>query len=488
VGAAVKLRDPEKIARALGVKLLLQGTLTGDAGDNIAIAITLDDPGDRRGTLLHQVFKGRRQDLLILEDQIFAKLLDALEVKQTPTEQARKAVQPTQDLRAYEYYMKGRNLWRESENSKDLQTAIGFFEQAIKVDPQFALAYAGIADAERRIWDQTNDGSWTKKALSAAEQAQALNDNLAEVHFTLGSIYTTTGRTAAAIAELQRALQLAPNSDEALRRLGTAYMQAGKQQEAMAAYTRATEVNPYLWTNYYSLGNAYFKLGQNDKALAAFLHITELDPGRAEGWGAVGAVYFQMGRWSECLSRFKRAVDLSPKPFFYSNLGTAYFYLGRYDEAATVFEKAITMAPDSADLKIDLADAYRWSGKTAQAKATYDQAISLAFQTIQVNPRDADALGNLAICYAKTGNSKEGLKFIARARTIDPKDNSLMYVEATIYALDGQTSKALASLKEALLNGYSPQQARSDPELKKLRDLPEFNRLGTELSSERTSQ
>ena len=119
--------------------------------------------------------------------------------------------------------MKGRNVWRDSHNAQDLQSAIGLFNQAIKLDPQFALAYAGLADADRRMWDQTNDGTWTQKALSAGRQAQALNDNLPEVHFTLGSIYTDTGRTAEAIAELQRALQLAPNSDEVLRRLGTAY-------------------------------------------------------------------------------------------------------------------------------------------------------------------------------------------------------------------------------------------------------------------------
>jgi serine/threonine-protein kinase len=485
VTAAVKQRDPQKIARALGVKLLLEGTLTTASNGDIAITITLDDAGTKGRNLLHQVFTGSHQDLLTLEDKIFSKVVSTLEIKQSTEELARNTRRPTQDTTAYEYYMKGRNLWRESENGKDLQSAIGLFDQAIKLDPQFALAYAGLADAARRMWNLTNDGTWTQKALSAARQAQALNDNLPEVHFTLGSIYTTTGRTAEAIAELQRALQLAPNSDEALRRLGNVYMQAGREREAMAAYTRAIEVNPYLWTNYHSLGNAYFKLGENEQALAAFQRITELDPGRAEGWAAVGAVYFQMGRWSECLAKFQKAVDLSPKPSFYSNLGTAYFFLGRYDEAAQVFKKAVLMEPNNDDLYVNLADAYRWSGQVAKAAATYDQAISLAYKSIQVNPKNAGALGNLAVCYAKKGDSKQALKFIARARSIDPKDNSLMYEEATIQALVGQTSEALASLTEALRSGYPMQEARSDPELKSLRSIPEFNRLGNELSEQR---
>ena len=485
VNAAVKQQDTQKIARALGVKLLLQGTLASGSNDDIAITFTLSDTGDKGRNLLHQDFRGSRQDLLTLEDQIFAKVVSTLEIKQTTEERARNNMRPTQDTKAYEYYMKGRNLWRESENGKDLQNAINLFDQAIKLDPQFALAYAGLADADRRMWVQTNDGTWTQKALSAARQAQALNDRLPEVHFTLGSIYTNTGRTAEAIAELQRALQLAPNSDEAFRRLGNVYMQAGRQQEAMAAFTRATEVNPYLWTNYSSLGNAYFKLGENEQALAAFQHITELDPGRAEGWAAIGAVYFQMGRWSECLSRFQKAVDLRPEALFYSNLGTAYFFLGRYDEAANEFEKAVSMEPNNDDLRVNLGDAYRWSGQTAKAAATYDQAISLAYKSIQVNPKNAGALGNLGVCYAKKGDSKQALKFIARARSIDPKDNSLMYEEATIHALAGKTNEALASLTDALRNGYPIQEARSDPEFKNLRTIAQFNRLGNEISENR---
>jgi tetratricopeptide (TPR) repeat protein/TolB-like protein len=485
VNAAVKQQDPQKIARALGVKLLLEGTLTSGSNDDIAITITLLDTRSEGRNLLHQVFTGRRQDLLTLEDQIFSKVVSTLEISQSDEERARNATRPTGDVKAYELYMKGRNVWRDSHNAQDLQNAIALFDQAIKVDPQFALAYAGLADADRRMWDQTHDGTWTQKALSAGRQAQGLNDNLPEVHFSLGSIYTDIGRTAEAIAELQRALQLAPNSDEVLRRLGTAYLKAGRQPEAIDAYTKAIAINPYLWSNYNSLGSACFEVGENDRALAAFQRITELEPRRAEGWEGVGAVYFRLGRWSESISRFQKAIELQPKANFYSNLGTAYYFLGRFDQAAATFEKATSMVADDVDIRLNLADAYRWSGQSAKAAAAYNQAISLAYKSIQVNPKDTDALGNLAVCYAKKGDTRRALEFIARARTIDQKDNSLMYEQATIYTLAGRTSEAMASLEEALRNGYSVQEARSDPELKTLHDIPQFNRLGNEISEQR---
>src|SRR5579871_210443 len=300
VTAAIKQQDPQKLARMLGVKLLLDGTVTSGANGGIAVTLTLNDESAQQRQVLHQEFSGVRDDLLTLEDQIFNKLVATLEIKQTNEELARSTERPTENISAYDLYLKGRNQWRVAQSPKDLESALGLFEQAIKIDPRFALAYAGLADSDRRIGEQTKDGTWTQKALGAAQQAQALNDNLAEVHFTLGSIYTATGRNAEAIAELQRALQLAPNSDEALRRLGTAYLKSGRQQEAIATYQKATEVNPYLWTNFNQLGSAYFQLGQAEKALAAFKRVTEIDPDRPEGWANQGAVYYQQGKWNEC--------------------------------------------------------------------------------------------------------------------------------------------------------------------------------------------
>ncbi len=481
VNAAAKQQDPQKLARALGVKLLLRGTVTTGANDAVAITVTLDDTSNKNQNLLHQDFSGVRQDLLTLEDQIFNKLVGTLAIKQTNEELARTTARPTQSTGAYEVYIKGRNIWRSSQNAKDLENAIGLFNQAIKIDQRFALAYAGLADADRRMWDQTKDAVWTQRALGAAQQAQSLNDNLPEVHFTLGSIYTTTGRTSEAIAELQRALQLAPNSDEALRRLGTAYLTAGQSQEAIAAYTKATEVNPYLWTNYNQLGVAYLKLGQNDRALQAFQHVTELNPDRAEGWANVGAVYYQQGKWDESIPKFQKAIGLQPNATYFSNLGTTYLYLGRYDEAAKMFEKAVAMAENNARYQVSLGDAYRFSGQQAKAAATYEQAISLAFKSIQVNPQNSDALGYLALCYAKKGDSTRAAEYIARARAVDRQSNELMVQEATVDALAGKTKEALASLEEALRSGYSLKQVEGDPELKRVRDTPEFAKLAASL-------
>jgi eukaryotic-like serine/threonine-protein kinase len=481
VRSAISRQSPDKIARELGVALLVQGTIQG-SGDRIALTLTLFDVS-KNTQLLNREFSGVRQDLLTLEDQVFNALTGAMLIRQSNEEKARTTMRPTGDIAAYELYLKGRTLLGGQRTEADLRKALGLFDQAIKRDSQFALAFAGSADVSLLIWDRTKDGAWTQRALGAAEQAKRLNDNLPEVHLSLGSIYTAIGRTNEAIIELTRALELEPNSDDALHRLGLAYLKANRPAEAINAYKLATQVNPYMWSNYNFLGGAYFQLGQNQNALNAFTRITELDPANASGWANVGAANYRLGNWSACIAALQKAIKLDPdEPFFASQLGVAYFFAGRYGEAARMFETAVEKNPNDASFRVNLADAYRWTKQPERAAAAYDKAITLAYKSLEVNPRNTEALGNLAIAYAKKGDSANAIRFIRRARQIQPADDDLIYKEATIQALAGSAEDAVARLGDALRQGHSIEEVKSDPEFAALRDTPAFRRLQANLA------
>src|SRR6202035_4546776 len=130
---------------------------------------------------------------------------------------------------------------------------------------------------------------------------------------------------------------------------------------------------------------------------------------------------------NDCISAFQKSLGLEQHQVAYSNLGTVYFYLKRYDDAAKMFEKAVELNPNY-DLGMgNLADGYRWSGRTQEAMATYDKAIGLAYKELQVNPRDATVMQHLAEYYSKKGNSSQALEFIRRARSIDPAASSVLY-------------------------------------------------------------
>jgi tetratricopeptide (TPR) repeat protein len=465
----------DKIARALGVSMVVQGTVQG-AADQLRIVVNLEDVGAGK-RLWSKEFNGVAKDILTLEDEMYGQMVTAMNLTLTTDELAAAAIKPTGNIEAYDLYLRGRNAMRGQQDINNITAAIDFYQQALAKDSGFALAYTGLADANMAMYQEKKESIWAERAQGAAQQAQRLNDNLPEVHFSLGSIYSATGRTTQAIVELSRALELAPNSDEGHRRLGTAYLNDGKYNEAALAYQKAIEVNPYYWANHNALGAAYNALGDSEKALAAFRKVTELEPENPIGYQNMAAVQMGLGQNEEAISTLQVALQRQPHASIYSNLGTVYFFMKRYAESVPMYEKAVELSPNDEVLVGNLADAYRWSEQREKALATYDRAIDLAVKALQVNPRDVRTMGSLALYYSKKGQSGQAATFIRRARSIDSKSGSLLYIEATVHAQAGQPEKAIASLRESFRNGYGLELAESDPELSSLHERPDFKQL-----------
>jgi len=477
--AAVEKAQPgqpiEKVASQLGANLMVDGTVQ-QAGGRIAIVVRLQDAVHHQ-LLWSREFPGNSQDLLALEDQIYSGLVRALDLRPSRQELARTGRRPTDDEAAYDLYLKGRDAMRRQQDPKNVETAIDHFNEALALDPRFALAYAGIADASLKMYNTTEDRFWTQKAMGAAQQAHRLDDSLPEVRFTLGSVLIATGHAAEAITELHRALELAPDSDEVYRRLGSAYLASGNKVQSIQAFEHAVRVNPYYWLNYNALGNAYFRFGDYPKALTAFSKVTEIEPDNAWGYENVGAVHLSEAQYAECIPAFQKALDLAPNADNYSNLGTAYFYLKRYGDSTKAFEKAAELNPNDETIAGNLADAERWSGQKDRAATAYDKAISLAYRELEVNPQDFGAMERLALYYAKKGDYAQAISFIRRARAINQHDVEGIYDEATVQTLAGHSAEALAALQEAFAMGFSTAQAQNDPELGSLKGNPQFSRL-----------
>ena len=302
-----------------------------------------------------------------------------------PQRQAR----PTDNVAAYDLYLRGRNSMR-GDNSKSIHSALDYFDQALKADPKFALAYTGVAGASLRMNAIQKDSLWTQKALAAAQQARQLNDNLPEVHATLGSVYGATGKYSEAVAELNRALVLAPNSDEFYRALGDVQLDSGNVAQAIEALQKAVKLNPYYWVNQNTLGKAYAHQGDFPKALQAFEQVTVLEPDIVAGYENVGTMYAERGKYQESIPYFQKALQIEPYFSAYSNLGTCYFFLKQYSNAVDMFEKAAALNPNDTQTVVNLADAYRGAGQQDKARTTYQQAISVGFKELQANPQNAE--------------------------------------------------------------------------------------------------
>jgi tetratricopeptide (TPR) repeat protein/predicted Ser/Thr protein kinase len=476
--AAAKI-DPNtplpQIAKELGVNLIVHGTVQG-TGENLRITVNLENAAENK-LVWSQEFAGVTGDLLTLEDQIYARLTDALSTKPSNEEMAAATAHPTENVEAYNLYLKGKNALSGSPDEKTIQAAVNFFNQALQKDSGFALAYTGLADSYLAMYTAKKDKYWSERAVEAAKRAAQLNDKLPEVHASLGSAYAATGQTAQGIAEDKRALELSPNSDEAYRRLGNAYKAAGQKEEALRALEKAVEINPYYWNNLAALGNAYYAFGESDKAAKMFEQVIQIEPEILAGYNNLGAVYLEQGKYEESIPIFQKSLHIQPLADTYTNLATSYFYLKRYSEALPMFEKAVAMSPEDETNMGNLADGYRWAGDKVKAQATYEKAIGLAFKELRVNPRQANVVANLALYYAKKGDISQAKDFIKKARAMDRSNVYLTYIAAVVDTIDNRPGDAVKELTSALEKGYSPRAVEVDPEFGVLQSRSDYQSI-----------
>lgn len=474
--ANISDKEPiEKVARSLGVNLIVEGLIQGDA-DKMSIIVNLHDIADGK-ELWSQQFSGVPKDLLSIEDQISTQLVSALQIKPTDDEMARAAERPTDNIDAYDLYLRGRQALRGPDREKSAKAALDYFQQAIQKDAGFALAYTGVSDASLLMYENTKDSFWAQKATDAAQRAENLKDNLPEVHFALGGVYRETGKTSEAIAEMDRGLKLAPNSEAGYVRLGTIYAQAGQQEQAIATFKRGIDVNPYFWVLHNELGRAYFSIGDNDEALAEFQRVTELEPDNVTGWNNLASIYERLGRYQDSIPAFQKSIELSPTWLAYCNLGSVYTVLKEYPQAIDALQKSVALGPNQEACVGNLADAYRYSGQKDKANETYEKAIALAFQELQVNPQNTDDMGDLALYFVKKGDAARGMEFIQRARAIDKRDVELIFTQATVEALNNKPADAMSTLRDALSKGYPARDVATNPDFANLQDRPDFQAL-----------
>jgi len=466
----------EQAAQELGSKILVDGSVQG-AGDRVRIVVNAWDAEQKRTIWSHE-YSGFATDLLTLEDQVYNGLSQALKLNATSDEQARIAsLRPSENADAYQLYLQGRNQLRRSDDVEKVHQAVASFEAAVKADPSFALAFAGLAEASMVEYRKTFDNAASLRAVNAAERAQQLNGDLPEVHLTLATVYSSTGKINEAAAELKRTLTLAPNSDDAYRQLCKIYLRQNRPADAYQAAKKAIELNPYLWLNYYQAYQAYLATGKYSDAETMAKKVMELDPLNSVGPEALGNIYLKQGKYDLAIPQYQHSLQLKPAPTAYSNLGTSFFYLNNYDEAAKAYLEAVKLNPRDQINMGNLGDAYRAMKRTDDATATYRKAISLALDQLKTNPRDADTLGSLALYNVKIGNSKDAIRFIQQARKIDQNSLGQMYNEALVYTLAGDHGLAINALREAIAHGYSLKLVQNDPEFTSLSSEPAFRAL-----------
>jgi serine/threonine protein kinase/Flp pilus assembly protein TadD len=468
-------RPLDQIAHQLGATLLVTGSIQASQ-DRLEVVVNLNDfqgPGSRKS----KIFSGVPQDVLSLENDIYSYLVSEIGLSLSNEELASASTRATTDAGAYDLYLRAQNSVATKRNPDSLKQALDLFQRAADKDPSFALAFAGIADTSLKLYNLTKDELFASQAQGAAEHARSLNDKLPEVHFALGSVYLARGNGAGAIAELERGANMAPNSDEGWRRLARAYEKQNRLAEAEVAYEKAIEANPYNWSTLNLLGGFYLDHGQYAKATQAYQQVIKLEPKIPIGWANLAVVACMEGNYEGCIQASQKANDLEPNPVTYQNIAQAYYFLHKYPLARENAQKAVDLNPNNQLFYGIIADTYRVDGDPQKANELYDKAITLALHDLQVNPRDAVTMGNLAVYYARRHSETRALDFIKRARAMDPGLSELMYDNALIDLAFKRPADAVSNLTLAAKNGFSLKQIASDPDFQVLEKEPAFKNL-----------
>jgi len=542
-------RDTDKslpeIAEELGVATILEGGVQR-AGDSIRINVQLID------ALTDEHLWAETYDRQLTTSNIFAiqseiatAIAATLRATLTPAEQERIQRVPTENMAALEAYFKGRQRLM-TRTSAGFTDAIEHFQQAIALDPNFALAYVGLADTYAIQGPTTGlvPQEQAAKAEAALEQAFALNDGLGEAYAVLGLVkhhyrkdyagaeiafkralelspnyafahhwyglllLFDLGRPDEAVIQFQRALELEPLAPSIRNTLSAALLALGQVKEGLAHAERLFELSPTYPEGYEVHGNFRATLfGELDQGVRWLSQAVSLDSGNPDGTGSLGLLYLDLGDVARAEYWLKQSIAIGAARTL-PNVGMAllHTYRDEDDQALEYANRAVQTFP----LNLGDPDYHRKAlslVRNAKLKADRPAEARSLYQThypallnddeAAINVRNLIPATNLALVLTRTGEQD---------RADDLLDRSLAFVKGTqyfdyfsgsgitavqIHALQGKTDAALAALRQATDAGwrrYWWYHAEHDPNLDSIRDEPEFQAMMDEIRTDMAVQ
>ncbi len=465
------LASPGEARRALGANLVITGSVQRDH-DHVHLTANLVDASTMRQLRSREIQRpaGEEADL---QDSVVQEIAGMLELELGTRERQALAAGQTATSGAYDLYLQARgHLQRRGHG--DIDQAIQMFQQAVVLDPKYALAYAGLGEAYWRKYRETSDTKWVEPARKNCQLALALNNQIAPVYLTLGIIEEGAGHHELALDALEKARQLEPANPSVFSELGAVHEAMGKLDLAESSFQAATKLRPDDWTSLNSLGGFYYRQGRYRDAIPLFVKVTELAPANSQGYTNLGATNAMLGQNDAAADSFKQSIALRPTASAYTNLGTIYYFQGRCAEAVPQMKQASDLAPNSEQMWGNLGDAYACANRKADANLAYQRAVQLGQQRVAVNTNDGETLSLLALYQAKLGNQAKALANIQKARRIAPGSRKVLWESALVYELAGNRSESLAALGGAIHAGQPLDQVRGEPALTKLRTDPRY--------------
>ena len=333
--------DPRQVGEELNVRAVVTGRVRRN-GDTISIQADLIDL-DSVSQIWGQHYDRRLSDILLVQEEISRDIFENLRMRLNVEEQ--------KQLEAYRLYLKGRNAWNK-RTAEGLLQGIDFFQQAIKTDPDYAAAYAGLADCYNMqvIYGVHEPKDGFPKAKEAAIKALEMDDTLAEAHTSLAFIKFRWDRDRVeAEREFQLAIKHKPTYAQAHQWYSSYLASLERFDEAVAEARRTSELEPLSSTASSHLGWILYLSGRSDEAIAQCAKILKLDPNSFPARRYLGLAYEQKGMYPQAIEEFQKGVKISGSPLMLALLGHAYAASGKTEEARKVLSdlQDLSEAPDA---------------------------------------------------------------------------------------------------------------------------------------------
>ncbi|MCW5980460.1 MAG: tetratricopeptide repeat protein [Bryobacteraceae bacterium] len=345
---------------------------------------------------------------------------------------------------AYADYAEGLYYIEQVPNPERASSSL---RKALDADPQGPLPMLALAGAEVLRFRHAADPAAFDRAALWMERAASKAPDSAYVHLVRATLLESAQRLEPAEKAYRRVLAIHPRNGPALRGLAFLLADRNRSQEALKSYEAAVQAEPDYFQPVLDLGVFYYFRGRYVEAEREFRRVTRLAEGLAQGHHNLAAVLTDTGRYEEAEREFQQALRLERTSDTLAGMGALLAYLGRHRESAYYYEQAVALGPEDYLMISKLADAYRRTGRVAEAGRTYGQALDAAERQVARNQRDAFARAFVAYAQARLGRDSAASAQIQGALREAPQDGKILRRAVLLYQALGRSEEALRLLE-----------------------------------------
>jgi len=319
---------------------------------------------------------------------------------------------------AYKHYLQGQGHLYRFDHGDNIQNAINAFQAAIELDPNYADAYASLAQAQLRKFVETKDVNLLTPVKQSIYQLKQVNPQHGLLNYLQGELFLKQGDYQQAVNLFNQTIALAKNFSMGHLSLAKAYQALSQLDNAETALLQAQKLMPSNNFVLTKLGVFYYSQGYYLKAIRYFEQLSKQAPNNHIAYLNISACYYLSGDIKQAIVAVRKSLEIKPEADGYANLGTMYFILNDYNNAVRAYEQMITLNASDYINWGNLADAYYFANNP-QYVVAFQQAIALAEKAFSLNPHNKEAISLLAYYYANVDNSEQTNLYAQKITKLD---------------------------------------------------------------------